>query len=220
VLEGPHGRGQEVKAQDVGTGLSDYRTLRRDVVNSCEGPRTGLTDPYAGTAQTLVQQAVPAVIAMQFEITDQAAIDFSNRFDAAIADSYPVEAATAEARKTVKNSPNPVEWATPSSICVHPTVTYFTSPYPPPSRPPRMPTISQRRRVGSKAALASVGHADPALPRQRACMCRAFCGRSARVSTRDKLRRRPSRDRLQPPGADVGPAPRRYQLGTAGGRLA
>jgi len=113
VLEGPHGRGQEVKAQDVGTGLSDYRTLRRDVVNSCEGPRTGLTDPYAGTAQTLVQQGVPAVIAMQFEITDQAAIDFSNRFDAAIADSYPVEAATAEARKTVKNGPNPVEWATP-----------------------------------------------------------------------------------------------------------
>jgi CHAT domain-containing protein len=74
--------------------LSDYRTLRLDVLNSCEGARTGLTDRYAGTAQTLVQQGVPAVIAMQFEITDQAAIDFSNTFYAAIADGYPVEAAT------------------------------------------------------------------------------------------------------------------------------
>jgi len=59
--------------------LSDYRTLRLDVLNSCEGARTGLTDPYAGTAQTLVQQGVSAVIAMQFAITDQAAIDFPTR---------------------------------------------------------------------------------------------------------------------------------------------
>jgi CHAT domain-containing protein len=113
VLEGPHGRGQEVKAQDIGTGAVGLPHAALRCGQFLRGARTGLTDPYAGTAQTLVQQAVPAVIAMQFEITDQAAIDFSNRFDAAIADSYPVEAATAEARKTVKNSPNQVEWATP-----------------------------------------------------------------------------------------------------------
>jgi parallel beta-helix repeat protein len=113
VLEGSEGRGQQVSGQDLATLLCDYRTLRLVVLNSCEGARGGLADPYGGTAQTLIQQGIPAVVAMQFEITDKAAIEFSHTFYAALADGYPVEAATAEARKTVKNSPNPVEWATP-----------------------------------------------------------------------------------------------------------
>ena len=54
------------------------RTLLRLVVlNSCEGARTTLTDPYAGVATTLVQLGVPAVVAMQFEISDRAAIVFA-----------------------------------------------------------------------------------------------------------------------------------------------
>ena len=184
------------------------------------GPRTGLTDPYAGTAQTLVQQGVSAVIAMQFAITDQAAIDFPTRSTPPSPMAIRSKRPPLKPARPCRTAPTRSSGRPRSSICVHPTVTYFTSPCPRPSRPSRMPAISQRRRVGSKAALASVGHDDPALPRQRACLCRAFCGRSARVSTRDKLRRRPSRDRLQPPGADVGPAPRRDQLGTAARRLA
>ena len=51
--------------------------LRLVVLNSCEGARTTLTDPYAGVATTLVQLGVPAVVAMQFEISDRAAIVFA-----------------------------------------------------------------------------------------------------------------------------------------------
>ena len=50
--------------------LSDQDLLRLVVLNSCEGARTTLTDPYAGVATTLVQLGVPAVVAMQFEISD------------------------------------------------------------------------------------------------------------------------------------------------------
>jgi len=113
VLEGPNRRGQLVSGQDLGALLHDHRTLRLAVLNSCEGARGGVTDPYAGTAQSLVQQGIPAVVAMQFEITDGAAVRFSQAFYEAVADYYPVDAAMAEARKAVRNSPNPVEWVTP-----------------------------------------------------------------------------------------------------------
>jgi WD40 repeat protein len=138
VLEGPEGRGQHVGAQDLATLLCDYRTLRLVVLNSCEGARGGLDDPYGGTAQTLIQQGIPAVVAMQFEITDTAAIDFSHTFYSALSDGYPVEAATAEARKTVKNSPNPVEWATPVLYLRAPDghLFNFTDPAPDPSVTP------------------------------------------------------------------------------------
>jgi len=93
--------------------LSDYRTLRLDVLNSCEGaphrPHRPIRRhrPNAGPARRLgghrdaIRNHRPGCDRL------------SNTFYAAIADGYPVEAATAEARKTVKNSPNPVEWATP-----------------------------------------------------------------------------------------------------------
>jgi hypothetical protein len=83
------------------------------VLNACEGARSGRTDPFAGTAQSLVQQGIPAVLAMQFEITDEAAIVFSQVLYEAVSDGYPLDAATAEARKAVHAGPNPVEWATP-----------------------------------------------------------------------------------------------------------
>ena len=113
VLEGSDRRGQLVSGQDLGALLHDHRTLRLAVLNSCEGARSGVTDPYAGTAQSLVQQGIPAVVAMQFEITDGAAVRFSQAFYEAVADNYPVDAAMAAARKALRNSPNPVEWVTP-----------------------------------------------------------------------------------------------------------
>jgi hypothetical protein len=60
-----------------------------------------------------VQQGIPAVIAMQFEITDQAAITLAREFYGAVADGYPVDAAMAEARKAIFATGNDVEWGTP-----------------------------------------------------------------------------------------------------------
>jgi hypothetical protein len=61
----------------------------------------------------LIQQGIPAVLAMQFEITDQAAIVLSQVFYEALADGYPAEAALTEARKAIFASSNDVEWGTP-----------------------------------------------------------------------------------------------------------
>jgi tetratricopeptide (TPR) repeat protein len=113
ALEGPGGRAQLISGAELGARLSDHRSLRLAVLNSCEGARSGRTDPYSGTAQSLVYQGIPAVVAMQFEITDQAAITFAQNLYEAVADGLPLDAAMAEARNAILDQPNPVEWATP-----------------------------------------------------------------------------------------------------------
>ena len=118
ILEGSKRRGRPVSGQDLGTLLRDHRPMRLAVLNACEGARTSSTDPFAGTAQSLIQQGVPAVIAMQFEITDEAAITFANAFYGAVAGGYPVDAGLAEARKAIFAQGNSLEWGTPVPICV------------------------------------------------------------------------------------------------------
>jgi hypothetical protein len=97
----------------LGTLLHDEDTLRLAVLNACEGARAARTDPFAGTAQCLIQQGIPAVIAMQFEISDEAAITLTREFFGALADDYPVDAALAEARKALFTEGSGVEWGTP-----------------------------------------------------------------------------------------------------------
>jgi hypothetical protein len=106
-------RGREVTGQTLGTLLHDHRPLRLAVLNACEGARTSRTDPFAGVAQSLVQQGIPAVVAMQFEISDKAAITFAHELYAAVVDGYPVDAALAEARKALFFAGHELEWGTP-----------------------------------------------------------------------------------------------------------
>ncbi len=113
LLEDEQGASRRVSGSQLGTMLADETTLRLAVLNACEGARTSTTDPFAGVAASLVQREIPAVVAMQFEITDRAAITFAEEFYAAIADGYAVDASLAEARKAIFASGNDIEWATP-----------------------------------------------------------------------------------------------------------
>ena len=113
IMEDQENRGRRVSAQFLGTILHDHRPLRLAVLNACEGARASRGDPFAGTAQSLVQQGIPAVIAMQFEVTDEAAICFTREFYSAIAVGYPVDAALAEARKAIFAEVSEIEWGTP-----------------------------------------------------------------------------------------------------------
>jgi hypothetical protein len=113
AFENDAGMSHRVFGGDLGTLLHDHRTLRLAVLNACEGARGSPQDPFAGVAQSLVVQGLPAVVAMQFEITDAAAIVFSHEFYTALSDGYPVDAALADGRKAVFGSDNDVEWGTP-----------------------------------------------------------------------------------------------------------
>ena len=113
LLEDETQRGRPTSGQQLGAILHDHYHLRLVVLNACEGARTSAEDPYAGVAQTLVRQGIPAVLAMQFEIFEDAALTFAEEFYSAIVDNYPVDAALSEARKAIFASNNDVEWGTP-----------------------------------------------------------------------------------------------------------
>ncbi len=104
---------QPVNGMRLGAILHNHPTLRLAVLNACEGARTSVEDPFAGVAHSLLQQGVPAVVAMQFEITDQAALSFSHEFYTSIACGEPLDMALGRARTAIFAEGNDIEWGTP-----------------------------------------------------------------------------------------------------------
>ncbi|MGZ8756305.1 MAG: CHAT domain-containing protein, partial [Acidimicrobiia bacterium] len=144
VLEDNAERARPVKGQHLGTIFHDHGSLRLAVLNACEGARASAEDPFSGVAPSLIRQGIPAVIAMQFEITDAAAIQFAHEFYLAVADGYPVDAAVTEARKGIFSADNDLEWATPVLYMRAPDGMIFdltAPPVPRPSPPPVEPTV-------------------------------------------------------------------------------
>jgi hypothetical protein len=137
LLENEEGKSDPVSAEFLRTLFQNHKTLRLAVLNACEGARTDPTDPFAGVAQSLVRGGVAAVIAMQFEISDEAAIILSSEFYSALADGYPVDAALAEARTAVYTRASAVEWAIPVLYLRSPDASIFDVEVPPPLPPIR-----------------------------------------------------------------------------------
>lgn len=113
AFEDRHGKSHLVSSERLATLLHDHRALRLVFLNACQGAQGGRLDPFAGVAQKLVQQGVPCVLAMQFPISDEAAIVLARKFYRALTEGYPVDAAVAEARKAVYLEGNDLEWGTP-----------------------------------------------------------------------------------------------------------
>jgi CHAT domain-containing protein len=112
LFEGPGRSRQDVSGAQLGIVLQSHRT-RLVVINSCDGARTDAADPFSGVAQSLVQKGIPAVVGMQFSITDDAALAFSRVFYRSIAEGVPVDRAVTNARQSIMLAPNWLEWATP-----------------------------------------------------------------------------------------------------------
>src|SRR3954453_23928945 len=107
------GAAVRVPATQLGRLLGDQNPLRLAVLNACEGARGSTHDLFSSTAATLVRRGTPAVVAMQYEITDDAAIEFSRDFYEALAGGIAVDEALAEARKGVALAiPGTLEWGT------------------------------------------------------------------------------------------------------------
>jgi hypothetical protein len=113
VLENERGAPHEVTGEELGLLLQDERSLRLAVLNSCEGARSSHLDPFSSVASSLVQYGIPAVIGMQFEITDKAAIAFAARFYDSLAQGFSVDAAVAQSRRSIFAAGNDIEFGTP-----------------------------------------------------------------------------------------------------------
>ena len=113
LFEDETGRGRPVSGDQLAAVVRDKHNLRLVLLNSCEGARNSVKDPFSGVAASLVERGIPAVIGMQFEITDRAAVLFASEFYAILAEGGQVDEAVAGARLAIFADHNDVEWATP-----------------------------------------------------------------------------------------------------------
>jgi len=102
-----------VSAEPLGALLHDHLPLRLVVLNACWAGRTSNTDIFSGVGQLLVTKGIPASVAMQFAITDKSAVIFAKAFYDALAESFPVERAVTEGRRSLLANGRFLEWGTP-----------------------------------------------------------------------------------------------------------
>lgn len=114
LLAGDDGRAAPVSSSQLAGLLADHRTLRLAVLNACEGARGSEQSRFSSIAAGLVRRGLPAVLAMQYEISDRAAIEFTASFYGALAAGLPIDAAVSEARKAIDLAlSGSLEWGTP-----------------------------------------------------------------------------------------------------------
>ena len=114
LFEDEGGWARPVTGDQLGLILQDFSSLRLAVLNACEGARSSRHDPFSGVAGALIQRDVPAVIAMQFEISDDSAITFAASFYEALAAGAGVDASVAAARLSMfANHTENIEWGKP-----------------------------------------------------------------------------------------------------------
>ena len=88
-------------------------TPRLVVLNSCSTGQSGTQDVLSGTAAALVNGGISAVAAMQFRISDPAAVAFPRGFYKALAAGKSVDAALSSGRIAILGRGESLEWVTP-----------------------------------------------------------------------------------------------------------
>lgn len=114
VLSNEHGDPAPLRASALAAMLHLGKPWPRLVVlNSCE-TGVGSAEDLFSSAATVSSQMTPAVVAMQFAISDKAATSFASAFYAAIAQNVGVDSAVSAARIALcAESYESLEWSTP-----------------------------------------------------------------------------------------------------------
>ncbi len=101
----------------LGVLLSNSPGIQLAFLNACQSAelsRFKNLDPFSGVATALVMSGLPAVVAMQFPISDQAALAFANGFYPRLAAGELIELAVSFGREAVRLEMNDnEEWGTP-----------------------------------------------------------------------------------------------------------
>lgn len=113
VMEDEKRQSSLVNGERLGVVLHNHNSLRLATLNSCKGAVANSHNVFTGVAQNLIRHELPAVIAMQFEITDACAVILAKAFYESLALGNPLDTAVAEARLAIFTEDNNVEWGTP-----------------------------------------------------------------------------------------------------------
>jgi CHAT domain-containing protein len=114
TLEDEAGAAAPLYAKDLAQLVFDHPQIRVLVLNACETARADASTIFSGLATAVVQAGIPAVVAMQYVITEEAAKHFSKELYLCLAEGYPVDQAVALARSAiVLQRAEGNEWMTP-----------------------------------------------------------------------------------------------------------
>ena len=103
-----------LSATQLGRLFDAHPSLRLAVVNACEGARGSEQSLFSSTGAVLSRRGIPAVVSMQYAISDRAAIEFSRAFYDGLARGLAVDEAVQEARLAISMAlAASAEWATP-----------------------------------------------------------------------------------------------------------
>lgn len=165
-------------AQQIGRLLGDHHSLRFIVLNACQGAQSDTQELFSGTATTLARRGIPAVLAMQYKITNSAAIELTRSLYAALAGGLPVDEAVTEARKAISfSTANSLEWGTPVLYMRSPDGVLFDLPKP----------ISQSQPQQKQSAARKDKPTKQHPPLRVATSQRYIVGRQAEVQLFDNL---------------------------------
>jgi hypothetical protein len=134
VLEDARGKPHLVSGESLAAHLRLPQPPFLAVLNACDTARQVAgdgSDPFAGVAAALVRSGLSAVVAMQFPISDAAALAFCRGLYRRLAAGSPLEEAVTAGRLAILDDlPGSLEWVTPVLFLrtEHPTDTPFVVP--------------------------------------------------------------------------------------------
>jgi hypothetical protein len=118
AFENPDGSREVVAGDTLAEKLRDFSALQLVVLNACKTAQNSLRSsgpPFGGVAAALIQAGFPAVLAMQEEVDDHAAIALSASLYSYLALGRPLEGALVEARHAVHSlNQKSFAWMLPS----------------------------------------------------------------------------------------------------------
>jgi len=113
-VDGQTNQTELVSGDALARELSAEHGVRLMVMNACQTPRQKRKDPFHQVASDIVSGGVPAVVAMQVPMSDEASRLFAREFYRALAEGYSVEIAVTNGRRAISATTGSLEWAAPA----------------------------------------------------------------------------------------------------------
>ena len=112
---GDDGQGDRLSATRLSRLLASRMSLQLVWLSATQGAKGGGQDRFSSTATHLVQRGIPAVLTVQYGLSERVTEVFIEAFYAALAASMPVDLAITKGRMAVRSEvPGSLEWSLPA----------------------------------------------------------------------------------------------------------
>ena len=122
LLEDDFGNAKLVDNERVADLLAGYNSLLLVVLSGCQTAKTSGRRVFSDLTTPLLIRKIPAIISMQYSITDQSAISLARKLYSEICEGVPIDLALTNGRKElfINKEQGTVDFATPVLFCDEP----------------------------------------------------------------------------------------------------